>query len=206
MNYQDEWLLDIYYTTSLEIGSAISRLHSTLHWSAGITTAAVAVLSLSPQPYPQVWTLGAVIVAFLLCVRLFVHACLAYAALTKWNELNRLITEYELADDASEQQRLREKIIGSVRLSHIQWRSPKPIRSVLWSTLKLGYVHMFSILSALCIRGFAQASWSQWTTWALLVLLVGSIVYEIVIFPRKTYLASYNAPPTPQYLKRRYHE
>lgn len=184
----DKWL-DIYYTeVGREIGVASSQFHDTTNWSIGITTAAVSAIVLSSQPYPQVWNLGLAVVAFVLLIRFFLRTCLAYAYLTKWSDLHTLITEYRLSDNTEEKQRLKDKIIRSIELYHLKWQSPRPIRSILWSNLKLGYLYMFLILGFLCIWGFIQAKWDHETTWMLFIFWIASIINELVIFPRKTYL------------------
>jgi uncharacterized membrane protein len=189
MNFIDDKWLDIYYTeVGREIGVASSQLHDTTNWSIGITTAAVSAIALSGQPYPQVWTLGLAVVAFILLIRIFLRTCLAYANLTKWNEIHTLITRYKLADNSSERQHLKNKILRSIELYHLGWQSPKPIHSILWSNLKLGYLYMFLILGFLCVWGFIQAQWNHWPTWMLLIFWGASIIYEVMIFPRKTYL------------------
>lgn len=189
MNFNDDKWLDIYYTeVGREIGVASSQFHDTTNWSIGITTAAVSAIVLSDQPYPQVWTLGLAVVAFVLLIRFFLRTCLAYANLTKWSKLHRLITEYRLSDNTSKKQHLKDKILRSIEFYHIKWQSSEPIHSILWSNLKLGYLYMFLILSFLCVWGFGQAQWDQWTTWMLFIFWSASIIYEVVIFPRKTYL------------------
>jgi len=187
MMINEEWLDKYYAEVGREIGVASSQLHDTTNWSIGITMAAVTAVGLSAKTYPQTATLAVAVVGFTLVVRFFVRSCLAYANLDKWNNIHRQITKYRLADEGKMDQ-LRKTILWQIEHYHVRWESPRRIRKVIWSNLKLGYLYLFLILGLLCGIGFARSDWSSPATKMLALACLAVIAYEAIIFPRRTYL------------------
>jgi len=193
MSIEDKWLDTYYAEVGREIGVASSQLHQTTNWSIGITMAAVSAIALSKGPYPQPWTMAAVVVAFILVLRFFVRSCLAYVNLDKWNKVHRAITEYRLGLSSDQREACLSRIEQAISAYHIQWHSPRPIGKLLWSNLKLGYLHLFLILLALLGVGIITAPCDA-VNWILLAAWAVCVVYEVILFPRKTYFKYVKIP------------
>jgi len=187
MNFSDEWLTNYSAQVGNEIGIASSQLHEITNWSIGIVMAVVTAVALSDKSYPQPWTLGVAVVGFMLVMRFFIRSCLSYVNLDKWNNIQRAIIQYQLSENGPGKERLKESVAKRIEQYHLKWFSPRRIRKLLWSNLKLGYVYLFAITGFLCGLGFGCSDWCKPSTWLLACVLLAAVVYEIIIFPRKTY-------------------
>jgi len=190
MTIDNDWLDKYYAEVGREIGLASNMLHNTTNWSIGVTMGAVSAIALSGRPYPQTWTLGVVVVGFILVFRFFIRSCLAYANMDKWNHIHRMITKFRFGLDGKSKEKMEQEILDCVMRYHIKWESSRKPSKIVRSNLKLGYIYLFAILGYLVIHGIAQSTWrqDQWPTWFLASALIASLIYEFVIFPSRTYL------------------
>jgi len=180
-----DWLEPYLAEVGRELDLGSTQLHETTNWALGVAIAAVTGLAVAGHRFPMPGTLMVVVVADVLLVRFFVRSCLAYANLHKWNRINRLAVRHMTEDNEASTtlQVLRE----AVDRYHLKWESPEPWWKIVKSNLKLAYGQLFAVMGGLTVYGFCLVDWDARVV-GLLVLLVADLVWEALVFPRKTYL------------------
>ena len=104
----------------------------------------------------------------------------------------------KLLDDPSKKSQYEHELRHAIRLYHVQWKSATRLPSLLRSSLKLGYLQLFGATLALLMYGLIRSDVSDFMTWVVASVVVVDLIYEIAIFPRKTYL---EFAPMPEFVQ-----
>ena len=183
-----EFRKDYTNTINQEISNASSQLHETTNWAVAVTIGAMGGLAIADS-FPSRWTLALLVASLILVIRFFVRSCIAYSYLARWNSIQKQILRVQAAESGEAEAVAKKRLVDSIKYHHLEWKSAVPLRKLIWSNLKLGYLHLILILSLALLFGLTQADLCDWFVLVLLALLLVDIVFEVHIFPSTTYLA-----------------
>lgn len=178
-----------------EIDNASAQLHEITNWSVAISIGSITGIALAPSAFPSRWTLALIAAAFIFLLRFYVRSCISFSYLVKWNRLHRLATLCLQFPDTHE---ITNTFDQAVLAYHIRWKSALPMWKIVWSNLKLGFLHLLAVATLALVYGLVETDWSDWFTYAVLVMITAAIAYEIYFFPTRTYLQYVEVRKLPQ--------
>lgn len=182
------WIEKFYCECGREVSLAYNTFNQANNWGITLTTGIVGIVFISAIRseqgaitiiYPNIAYWFIIILAWVVMTRFFVRSCLALMNMYRWNTLIFAASKIlSLPPEHPEVPIFERNFAKKVKAYFYDWRSPHPLRKILWECFRLMYIYFFLILFGLIIWGFVVL-YGQ-TLWAIgLLLFFLPTVWEI---------------------------
>jgi len=175
------WLKDYYNRITGELKAALQRKDTFTNWSLTILLAIIAVyFDLMTKGVPSFYRVSLLYVGGCLFTRFFVHSCLAYGYIRKWNCLVGKIEQFWYSNGKKPSYNELKKEI--IRYDHYS-KIPVKRRKLITAQLKAGFGVIASILLLLIWIECNYYSFFEWE-YSLMItgISVAYLIYEGVMF------------------------
>jgi len=155
----DGWLENYYQKVIAEKQLDLDRRDRFTNWGLTIFIGILALyIDLLQKNVLSIWRMIILYVSFLFLIRFFIHSCLAYAWVYKWNDLTKTIEIYWLSDKKTSN---LEKVVKKIKELDHENKVPIKRRMILWGQLRTGYMMIFILLLILMIVDLVYFNSSQ---------------------------------------------
>lgn len=146
----EKWLEHFYKECGREVTLAYTTLNQMKNWAvlivAAVVSAVVAVQrSTLGDPRNDLSVYIGALIAYIFTLRFFVRAILCYINLVRWNNLQRSIAAFKIAQPSSESVKtsneLKQEVLKKIDQLYFGWHAPRDLTRTtqLVANLKLGF-------------------------------------------------------------------
>ena len=137
----DEWLNNYYQKAHAEKQMDLDRRDKFTNWGLTIFVGFLALYAdFIEREFSPMWRVTLLYMSGALFLRFFIHACLVYAWVHKWNSITSLIEKYWMSEKKSPSM---EEVIEKIRIYDHSNKVPIKRRKIIWGQLKTGYLIIF---------------------------------------------------------------
>ena len=188
------WIEKFYEECGREVSLAYNTFNQTNNWGITLATGIVTLAFITSTKYvddkvvityPNIAHWFVVIIAWVIMTRFFVRSCLALVNMYRWNTLIYAASKMlSLPEDHPDVPVFERNLAKKVKAYFYDWRSPIPLRKLVWECFRLMYIWFFLVLLALIIWGIiALHSQTLWIVGVLVFLLpTGWETYAFLVY------------------------
>jgi len=178
---KDEWLSNYYQKSRAEKQMDLDRRDKFTNWGLTIFLGFLALYAdFIERGFTPMWRVTLLYMSGALFLRFFIHACLVYAWVHKWNALTKFIEKYWISEKTSP---TIEEVIKEIEKYDHSNKVPIKRREILWGQLKTGYMLIFiGIITLMVYDLFYLNSMIQCYVKILSVFAIFYLIYEGYMF------------------------
>jgi len=179
-----EWIRDFNKECGRELTLAFQVISQANNWGLTVATAifgatllAIIKFGNDQNPisftYPTFATWYIIIFSWIIMLRFFIRSCIAHINIFRWNKLMKLINLYlSVPENDSRSKELENNCIKAINLYYFEWRSPIPMKRLIWDNLKLMYLWFMAPVIILFLWGLISLDIHN-IAWGIGLLIFG---------------------------------